>query len=811
MKSRNNWGLKWLALPTVTVALLGCLNQPEKLKAQTSSPVIPDSQPAAPVSEETGVPPVTVQNDVTIPQPGEIVPPAHITQFSPGLDDIVKLAQSGVSEEVLLAYIRNANRKYQPTSDEIVYLTDLGVADSVIAELLKHSSPETQTAAGDRSISPSASETPAVSPGAVIHTRIADAAAAPSYTVTTPVVDTPAAEDATAPAQTQVTIQYFQSSLAPYGTWVEVPDYGMVWRPTVVVLNPHWRPYWDRGRWLYTDHGWYWHSDYSWGWATFHYGRWHHSYRYGWVWVPGHVWAPAWVSWRYSPAYCGWAPLPPTAHYHVGVGFSYYRTRVSPGFDFGLHYTHYNFVPIHHFHYRHFHRHRVPHTHVTQVYNQTTVINNYVVGNNNTVINQGFGRDQITKVTRQEIPKAEIRQIPMRAAAGPKTERIEREGDKLVVYKPTIPVSASAAGAGAIRARGGETAHSSEAIGAVPARSPGIPSSAARQEASGARAGGPGARPNQAIPAQQLSGASPVEAAAPQPGIPTAGNRSEPRRTVLPQSAAQTPQSAAVPAPAARIPQQGNSAQAATPGIPSGRNPQDRAFGTDRVPVTPQAAPQVAAPQTASPQPRIPAQPRTLLPSPAHPSAPVAQAAPSAPTHAPAAPVAPAQSQFQPIPRQPGIPAQTASPAPRVTAPSASAPLYQPQTRSPIAAPSPGIPSTVQRPMHAAPAPAAPAPQMRMEARPQSIPGAIPARPAPQPSVSIPRPSTPAPAPMVAPRPMAPAPSVSIPQRAPTPSSPSVSSGIPSRGSSAPMLAPAAPPAQSAPAQRQQGIPSRNR
>ena len=31
----------------------------------------------------------------------------------------------------------------------------------------------------------------------------------------------------------------------------------------------------------------------------------------GWVWVPGTVWAPAWVSWRYGGGYVGWAPLPP--------------------------------------------------------------------------------------------------------------------------------------------------------------------------------------------------------------------------------------------------------------------------------------------------------------------------------------------------------------------------------------------------------------------------------------------------------------------------------------------------------------------
>jgi hypothetical protein len=39
----------------------------------------------------------------------------------------------------------------------------------------------------------------------------------------------------------------------------------------------------------------------------------------GWVWVPGSEWAPAWVSWRESDDYIGWAPLPPEAEVDQGV------------------------------------------------------------------------------------------------------------------------------------------------------------------------------------------------------------------------------------------------------------------------------------------------------------------------------------------------------------------------------------------------------------------------------------------------------------------------------------------------------------
>ncbi|HKD42405.1 MAG TPA: DUF6600 domain-containing protein [Myxococcaceae bacterium] len=106
-------------------------------------------------------------------------------------------------------------------------------------------------------------------------------------------------------------VEVFYGTLAPYGEWVYVGSYGRVWRPSVAVVGPGFRPYGPGGYWVYTDYGWSFESDWSWGWAPFHYGRWYLDGGYGWVWVPGTVWAPAWVSWRYGGGYVGWAPLPP--------------------------------------------------------------------------------------------------------------------------------------------------------------------------------------------------------------------------------------------------------------------------------------------------------------------------------------------------------------------------------------------------------------------------------------------------------------------------------------------------------------------
>ena len=129
-----------------------------------------------------------------------------------------------------------------------------------------------------------------------------------------------------------VTFQTFHEGLAPYGEWVSVRGYGQVWRPLRVAAG--WRPYYY-GRWEWTDEGWLWVSDEPWGWAAYHYGRWAFDGSYGWLWVPGYQWAPAWVSWRYSPDYIGWAPLAP--------GFSVYVT------SYPVHYGWWNYVPCRRF------------------------------------------------------------------------------------------------------------------------------------------------------------------------------------------------------------------------------------------------------------------------------------------------------------------------------------------------------------------------------------------------------------------------------------------------------------------------------
>lgn len=132
--------------------------------------------------------------------------------------------------------------------------------------------------------------------------------------------------------------EIFYSSLGSHGEWVQV-EFGYAWRPHHV--RHGWRPYMD-GRWVWTEYGWYWVSYEPYGWAVYHYGRWFYDDYYGWIWIPDDVWGPAWVEWRYSDDYIGWAPLPPYARFSVSFGISYTMAWAAP-----VHY--WNFVPCRHF------------------------------------------------------------------------------------------------------------------------------------------------------------------------------------------------------------------------------------------------------------------------------------------------------------------------------------------------------------------------------------------------------------------------------------------------------------------------------
>ncbi len=306
------------------------------------------------------------------PSADDISPPSLVQPGTP-LAEVVKLVQAGVDLNIIKNYIANTPGTFGLNAEKIIYLNDAGVPTDIINAMLDQNK--------NASV-PAAPSTPPTSAAA-------------------PVVAQPAAE---------VTVNQFYQTLSPYGSWMEVEGYGRCWRPTTVIYDSSWQPYCDRGHWVYTDHGWYWDSDYSWG-ATFHYGRWFRHARFGWCWWPDTVWAPSWVTWRSHNDYCGWAPLPPFTVYRPGVGFFYRGAGVTVGFDFGLGSDCFTFVSVNRFSERHPRYYRAEPSRVNQIFNQTTIINNYN-GNNHTIINGGIPVDRINAGNRRPLQPVAVAQIP---------------------------------------------------------------------------------------------------------------------------------------------------------------------------------------------------------------------------------------------------------------------------------------------------------------------------------------------------------------------------------------------------------------
>lgn len=236
-----------------------------------------------------------------------------------------------------------------------------------------------------------------------------------------------------ADASPGVSFQFFYDSLDPYGEWFDVPEYGYCWRPSGV--DSDWTPYTD-GYWAYTDAGWTWVSYEDFGGVTYHYGRWLDLESEGWVWVPDYEWAPAWVSWRSSDDYVGWAPLPPRARFHHDIGFSIW---VDSEFDIGPGY--YNFCEVRNFGAPALRPFIVDRRRNVTFINQTVNITNISVNkSNNVIFNGGPNYQAIQKRSLKPIQTLKlVRQTDPNAVklAGGRTLS-KQQGGQLVVVAPDV-------------------------------------------------------------------------------------------------------------------------------------------------------------------------------------------------------------------------------------------------------------------------------------------------------------------------------------------------------------------------------------
>jgi hypothetical protein len=344
--------------------------------------------------------------------------------LSPGAAEVVRLAGSGVGDDVVLAYIQNSQAPFTLSADNVLYLKDVGLSPQVTSAMLSHDS----TLRGQ----PQQYAPEAAAP-------MAPVPAAPAPVAPGPMAPAVAQPPVNAPPPTYVTsppadVGYFYNDLSPYGSWVNLEGYGWCWQPRAVAISPSWRPYCDGGYWVYSDVGWYWQSSYSWGWAPFHYGRWYAHPRCGWVWTPDRVWGPAWVTWRTAGDNCGWAPLPPHATFDLRLGWCYNGVSVGASFGFGLGVNAFAFVSFGNFCSHDIGHHCLPPAQVTTIYHQTTIVNNYTVVNNS-IVHGGIPIERVSAASHTAVPRATVHELP---AGGARIA--ERSGS--VVYRHPLQAPA---------------------------------------------------------------------------------------------------------------------------------------------------------------------------------------------------------------------------------------------------------------------------------------------------------------------------------------------------------------------------------
>jgi len=111
-----------------------------------------------------------------------------------------------------------------------------------------------------------------------------------------------------------------------YGEWIWNNLYGYVWRPYYNDYYPSgtWQPY-IYGQWRELNGELFWVPMETWGWVPYHLGFWQWDEKLGWLWIPGSLFAPAWVDWDFFFGYYTWWPWSPMDWLYLGY-YPYYYT-----------------------------------------------------------------------------------------------------------------------------------------------------------------------------------------------------------------------------------------------------------------------------------------------------------------------------------------------------------------------------------------------------------------------------------------------------------------------------------------------------
>ncbi|PYJ02920.1 MAG: hypothetical protein DME25_14480 [Verrucomicrobia bacterium] len=144
MKNLIPW--KWGLGLAVVLPLAGwCLQQASSSPKTNVAVVTPEplSEPAATVAPADAPAPAETAPEAD-PADAAVRPITAEKPLPPDIKltaaaaDVIKLADSGVEQSILLAYITNSTSTFNLGSDEIIYLNDLGIPSTVVTAMIEH-------------------------------------------------------------------------------------------------------------------------------------------------------------------------------------------------------------------------------------------------------------------------------------------------------------------------------------------------------------------------------------------------------------------------------------------------------------------------------------------------------------------------------------------------------------------------------------------------------------------------------------------------------------------------------------------------
>ena len=221
----------------------------------------------------TCVPLVMIAADQASPAPDSAAPasatPSNLS--SPAAADVVKLAQSGVTDDVLLAFVNSSQQPYNLSANDILYLKNAGLPARVLEAMLKHDitllKPPSQSNAQQNPPNPAPGTPP---PSQVISAGRPSQAGPPSAKSST----------SSPPAQVQIQSELVATREPPPVRIEPVPPpppgYDYVWTPGYWV--------WRNGAWIWTRGSWIIRPRPGALWVSGYWLRKGHT----WVWLPGH-------------------------------------------------------------------------------------------------------------------------------------------------------------------------------------------------------------------------------------------------------------------------------------------------------------------------------------------------------------------------------------------------------------------------------------------------------------------------------------------------------------------------------------------